>query len=61
MGGGSGRARAGDRERRGQVEPGRVEEPCTCSPVAEYARVYPGQIIPGSPLFDPFTDRETEA
>lgn len=48
-------------ERRGQVEPGRVEESCTWSLVAEYARVFPRQIIPGSPLFDPFTDRETEA
>lgn len=59
MGGGSGRGQATGNVGAGGT--GRVEEPCTWTLVAEYARVFPRQIIPDSPLFDPFTDRETEA
>lgn len=61
MGGGSGRTRAGDRECGGQVELGRRVDPCTWSPGAENARVFPRQLSPVSPPFDLFADRETVA
>lgn len=50
-----------DRECGGQVEPGKGEDPCAWGLGSAYAHAFPRQLLPASPPFDLFTDRETEA